>query len=185
MAGQNKNRRRDVLRPPAVPKHTIMPRGPAALRLGTKPVYVGGPGSPPPGFLRGTNSLTEWFCVWAMLKIKGKEGQGWSYQQAEAGGRALPGGTIVDVVVWDVFPNLAIRIQTERFHEAVPTDKHAYDNEQRELLQRFGFRVIDVWERHFIFDETGRTVLKIMRDALAGVERPSPITRGTSTAPAP
>lgn len=41
-------------------------------------------------------------------------------------------------------------------------------------------RVISVWDSHFIGDESGQEVLRVVSLALKGIELPSPIKWGTA-----
>ncbi len=43
------------------------------------------------------------------------------------------------------------------------------------MLQRSGYKVIDVYEEHFLRDQTGKAAILVVKDALKGIQRPSPI----------
>lgn len=143
-------------------------------------LFQGGPGDPPPGFVGGTNSKTEWWIYWALTKILGKEGVGWSYQASYAGGRHSPGGAVIDFVVYMPMQDILMRIQTWRFHIGAGSEKITYDHEQK-IAYSSAINddvVIDVYEQDFIDDETGKKVIEVVKDALAGIEWPNPIQRG-------
>jgi hypothetical protein len=155
----------------------VIPRGPDILGIG-RVIYVGGPGEAPPGFVGGTTSLTEWFVYWALDKLLGPEGIDWDYQSGFLGGRHVPGGAVVDFVVYQPVYNIGIRVQTFYFHLAANSYKQFYDFEQKLNLEQNGLRVIDVYEQDFIYDRTGQAVLQVVRDAIAGRERSNPLATG-------
>lgn len=165
------------------PRKTQKPRPPQWVQKGRQVAYHTGPGNPPKGFIIGTTSLSEWYFYWAMLKIKGRAGDNsWGFQIGAGGGRGTKGGAVIDFVVWDQEPRLAIRIQTERYHIATPNRTHRFDEASKRMLERIGYKVIDVYEEHFIRDKSGRAVLALCRESLQGKQRPSPITQPQSKA---
>jgi len=165
----------------AEPSRHLVLQGPRALGFtGKPPKPQGGPGNPPAGFVGGTTSLTEWYVYWALTKILGPEGDSWAYQNSYQGGRHIPGGSVVDFVVYQPMKTLLIRVQTFRFHFTLGSQKQAYDVEQYYALSDLpGYRVIDVYEQDFIDDPTGGKVLKVMIDALNGEEHANPLAFGT------
>lgn len=171
---------------PKVPRQTQKPGVPKVFAPAKRTAYKSGPGEPPKGFVIGTTSRSEWYIYWALLKVKGKAGESsWGFQIDAGGGRGTKGGAVIDFVVWDQEPRLAIRVQTERFHEATHNRTHVYDETSKRMLERIGYKVIDVWEVHFITDESGQAAISIVKDALRGIERPSPVTWRTSVARPP
>lgn len=169
---------------PQAPHRPATPTGPKRYRLDAEVIVVGGPGPAPPGFVTATTSYPEWMWFWAMTKLKGPMGpaNGWAYQDAQAGGRSMPGGSIVDFVVFDRVPRLAIRIQTERFHQAFGAAKIGYDIEQMITLERLGFTVANVWDQDFANDPSGKAVLRVCREVLGGIHQRDPIATGNSLA---
>src|SRR6187455_711622 len=77
-AGQNLPR---LTGDPEVPERRqgIRTYGPKELGLQAAPQLVGGPGDPPPGFVGGTTSISEWYLYWAFEKVLGPEGPDWQY----------------------------------------------------------------------------------------------------------
>lgn len=175
---------KEGLRPPSATRPPVLPTGPKRYRLERRPEIQAGPGEPPPGFVTPTTSRDEWFVYWALTKIKGPEGpaNGWAYQDAQAGGRSLPGGSILDFLIYDRQPRLAIRVQTERFHITFGSRQHAHDHEQMMALYRLGFEVVNIFSQDFIHDKSGKAVLKVVREALSGVRQADPIAFGMALA---
>ncbi len=166
---------------PKPPRPTIFPSGPKGLGLERKPIIVGGPGEPFPTFLGQNNSLDEWPPYWALTKIKGPEGEssGWYYQKSEAGGRHLPGGSVLDFSVEDQWPMIAIRVQTERFHVGVSSQKRAYDYEQKIFLSQQGYVVHDIYSYQYLQDETGQACIRLIYGILNGQVQPDPALSGS------
>lgn len=163
------------------PLRALVPWGFRELGLGLQPLRQGaGPGEPPVGFVGGTTSKTEWYVYWALLKLLGREGLQWTYQESFQGGRHIPGGSVVDFVVYMPQFQILIRVQTWRFHFAGGAEKHQADIEQKAgLFGIFGEElVIDIYEQHFIWDESGKAVLAVVSDAIAGIEWPNPLAVG-------
>jgi hypothetical protein len=169
---------------PQAPHRSAMPTGPKRYRLDADATIVGGPGTPPVGFVTATTSAVEWMVYWAMTKIKGPEGpaSGWAYQDAAGGGRSIPGGSILDFLVFDRVPRLAIRVQTERFHQAFGSRQQGHDIEQMITLQRLGYDVQNIWDQDFINDKSGKAVIRVLLEVLAGVHQRDPIATGNSLA---
>ncbi len=164
-------------------RKTQRPRPPAVFASGKQRQILSGPGLPPPGFIIGTTSLSEWYIYWAFTKVKGRPGENsWGFQIDAGGGRGTKGGAVIDFVVWDQEPRLAIRIQTERYHIAVPGRVQAYDETSKRMLERIGYKVIDIYEEHFIRDKSGQMAIVLVKEALQGKQRPSPITLPQSRA---
>lgn len=128
-------------------------------------------------FAGGAVSKTECYVYWALEQILGDEGEQWSYQESQLGGRQMPGGAVVDFIYWSE-PPVAMRIQSFYFHQAVSPFIKIKDAEQRIALETAGYNVIELWEQDFIFDQTGQAVKAVVRDALSGTERPNPLATG-------
>lgn len=162
---------------------TVIPQGP---RFVPKMTEVPGPGDPPPGFLTGQNSLTEWYVYWAFQKIF-KEPRDprqppfyggypfWAYQKAEIGGfvRSL-GSAVVDFVAYQGGDTLGIRVQTERFHVYADARKQAYDALQRATLERAGIRVIDMYDTQVLGDPSGQKCIVNLKQILNRIELVNP-----------
>jgi hypothetical protein len=90
-----------------------------------------------------------------------------SYQVAYFGGRAIPGGAVVDFVIWDLAQPIIIRVQSWWHRDNAV--KWA-DDIQAEKLREMGARVEDVWENELNsvarVDETMRGVLYGQPDKL-------------------
>lgn len=163
---------------PRVSKQTLRPQPPRQFPRVHDEDYVGGPGEAPAWIVTPTTSISEWYVYWALERILGPEGEGkWGYQISSNNS-----ATIIDFVIWDREPRLALRVQSERFHIATLQRRHTYDRLQREMLERSGYKVIELYEEHFIRDKTGRAAMAVVRDALKGRERPSPIRYKTGRA---
>lgn len=143
---------------------------------------------PPPGFLRATNSASEWIVYLAFAKIlrsppNPKEppyegGPGvWIYQEPTMGGRNQAGGAVVDYVILAgdrVSENTLVRLQTERFHSFASGMKQYTDERQLQLLNSIA-RVIDVDESQVLGDPTGEKACRYLAEALAGFAMPNPL----------
>lgn len=140
-----------------------------------KLVQQGGPELLAARFIGPTTSKSEGYIWWALEKVLGPPGEtSWGYQISSNNS-----ATIIDFVVWDRQPRIAIRVQSERFHIATLADRHTYDRQQREMLERSGYKVVDVYEEHFLKDKSGFAAIMVVKDALKGIERPSPIAYKT------
>ena len=157
------------------------------LGLRENPATIGdGPGEPPHGFVGGTTSRSEWFLYWAFTKLLGPPGTGardytWEYQQSFQGGRHIPGGAVVDFVIYTPMYTVLCRLVSFYFHFAAGSGKQASDLEQRIRLSESSDNslvVIDVYEEDFIHDETGEAALRVASLAISGIEMPNPIATG-------
>lgn len=181
-----------VARPLPVPHGTQRPGGAKRYHLNVAPQSLGGPGPVPSWFNAsnfggGTPAADEWPIYWACLRyFKGPPGQDWLYQTKIAA--SLPGGIKPDFVIIRVTPNVVMRVQSERYHQAVPFNQAVYDLEQRIALERFGYRVIDLFPQYFIVDGsaergygylTGQASIRAVIEAEQGRQRMNP--RGTQT----
>lgn len=165
---------------PLKPRRNLFSYGPEVLGLGLKTIQTKqGPGEPPPGFVGGTTSRSEWWVYWALTKLLGPEGEAWTYQQSYQGGRHIPGGSVVDFVVYMPLQTILIRLQTYRFHFALGNAKQSRDIEQKfALSDEQDSIVVDIYEQDFIGDESGRAVLMIVNEAINGIERSNPLATG-------
>jgi hypothetical protein len=162
-----------------------------------------GAGPPPPDFVGGTTSGSEWIAYFALAKVLKDPpdprqppffgGVNWGYQIPVGGTftREL-GSAVVDYVYYSPHGQIFIRLQTRRFHEGLGPAQQGYDVLQRSLLGTQGI-VVDVYEADFI--DADPTVAKpyesdvvlqaacaVMSDAIRLTERSSPIFLGTSQA---
>lgn len=89
-------------------------------------------------------SLPE-FIVWEFLVFTKKqvEGVDFLYQDPFSGGRTAVGGFVLDFLL--IVPQIAWRIQGERFHLFFPQDR-ARDVLGREILEGRGIMVLDLFE---------------------------------------
>jgi hypothetical protein len=176
---------------PRLRTFTAIPRGP---KLYTQPaIHRGGPGEPPPGFLGVQRTLPEWYAYWALQKIYlnpvdprvGPFVGGWpewEYQGHESSNLTLGGGSRVDFVVHNPGRGaspLAVRIQTEYFHQFTDAATQAYDVMQREALEAYA-DVVDVYDQDLVGDPTGQKAVITMKHAIGMIERANPITAGTA-----
>lgn len=184
---------RQLATPPKLPKL----RTPAKSPLGPRFIprieeVITGPGDPPPGFLTGQNSVTEWLAYWSLAKIfeNPKDPRippfyggfpDWGYQVAELGGyvRAL-GSAVVDFVVYQGATIIGIRIQTERFHVFASARQQAYDALQRANLESNGMRVIDIYDDQLLGDPSGQKAVIAMKEAIGRIEKVNPILSGAA-----
>lgn len=162
---------------------TVIPRGSRLVQRAMDVERIGaGPGQAPVGFVGGTTSLSEWYIYWALFKLLGPEGDQWAYQESFLGGRHLPGGAVVDFVIYQADLEIGVRIQTFYFHMAAGSWKQASDIEQRIALGKlYDMQIVDVYEQDYINDESGQAALKVMREVLAGIEHFNPLATGLVT----
>jgi hypothetical protein len=172
-----------AMKEPRAPRGTI-PTGSRALGLGqTVPNVGGGPGLAPAGFIGGATSQSEWYIYWALLQIRGPEGDEgrWDYQSSTQGGRHLVGGSVVDFTIYEDQYIIGVRIQTFYFHLANPAQsyKQADDLEQKVHLQDgTDMIIIDVYEQDLIHDESGEAAKREILRALSLVEEYNPRLSG-------
>lgn len=169
---------RTRFQPPSQSSSRI-PVGPRALMASLlQPQRISGCGNPPAGFIGGSNSLSEWLFYCALTKELGPEGDQWTYQSSYLGGRYQRGGAVVDFVIFTPRYNIGVRIQSFYYHVAANTEKQVSDYEQRMALERYGLRIVDVYEQDYIHDLTGNAARRLIRLALAGEEMPNPRAYG-------
>lgn len=149
-----------------------------------------GPGEPPAGFVGPWNSRSEWILYWALSKIfKDPEdprqppftgGFQWEYQRSEFGGRSRLGGQVVDFVVHMANGNdVAIDLQTQRYHLYISPERTAYDYQRMLSLARF-YEIIPIQEVDLILDPTGEQAVSTVVRALGGRARIGPKSGGTA-----
>lgn len=173
-------------RMPVIRHKANMPTGPRFIPKDR--ILMSGPGDPPPNFLTGQNSLTEWWFYWGMAKaFRNPRDQDirtppffggwpdWGYQVAELGGhtRAL-GSAVVDFVVYQGPTIIGIRIVTERFHIFADSRKQAYDALQRADLEANGMRVVDIYDDEILGDPSGQKAVLAAKRAIGRLEQINP-----------
>lgn len=182
---------RPATRPPKIRRPPVFPSGPRLYRQTKANVHLGGPGSPPPGFLTAQQTLSEWFIYWASKRVLDPEedprqppfwgGKEWSYQSqqlGQMGAHAKALSTNIDFLYTLSWPPLAVRLQSFRYHVAATSFKQAYDDAQ--LIRELGaFDVIDIYEENFITDETGQAAIIQVKDFLGLIRHQDPRTAGT------
>lgn len=176
---------------PSLKKAPVIKHGPRLYALQQEPEHLGPPGEPPPGFVTPKTSATEWPPYWGLARIFGTPKADmlrrgpfiggppiWTYQayvDANAGKSAN-----IDFVVWNPYPRgtpIAIRIQTEFFHNFASNDTQVFDILHKERLSR-GFAVVDIYDFDYMRDGTGAAIIVLLKDALGMIERPSAIRTG-------
>jgi len=185
--------RRDLYRPPILPSPPSLPRVPRLYREPKNKGYIGPVADPPPGFVIGTTSRTEWMVYRALASIFGTPEEPrnppfiggppyWTYQQPYDQGRRAPGGSVIDFVVYAGQRNdldIAFRIQTEYFHLYADSEVQAHDALQFERLSS-AMQVVDLYDFDFAWDDTNEATCILIKDALNGRVSPNPINAGTS-----
>ena len=186
------DRPRQLSTPVKLPKlraNVIRPRGPESIHI--KEQFIGGYGDPPPGFIGGQNSITEWIVYWALFKVLdptanprkppffGLPGK-FDYQSPQMAGfvRAL-GSAVVDFLIRQGGTFIALRIQTEFFHIFTDERKHAYDMVQRANLMK-KIRVIDLYDNELLGDPSGAKAIVAVKRALNMIESLNPILSGNA-----
>ena len=174
--------------PPRLRTTPRLPRGPEKLH---PPVQkTGGPGPPPPGFVGATNSATEWMVYWALAKIFGRPDDprrppfdgawpDWTYQKGIGN---APGRSIIDFIIYRTTRRgrpVAIRVQTEYFHQFTSNQKQAYDRMQAIAVSGYA-DVVDIFDQTFVNDKTGQAVIIVVKNALGLLRTPDPIVAGTA-----
>lgn len=184
---------RDLYRPPRLRSLAALPTGPRMFREPKDRGYKGPTSDPPPGFVVGTTSKTEWMIYHGLSKVMGypqDPRQGpfigmpgmWRYQKAFEGGRRERGGAVIDFVVLSgakSSQDIAFRIQTEHFHIFASNEVHMHDLLQYERLSS-SMVVVDLYDEDFAFDPTNQATIILLKRALNGEIEPNPITDGTS-----
>ncbi len=176
--------------PPPLRNFTAIPKGPKLYNQ--PPLHQGGPGEPPPGFLGSHTTLPEWFAYWALWQIFGLPLNPrlppffgappiWTYQDQQQTGASQGGLTRIDFVVNPPSRGapIAIRIQTEYFHQFTDAATQAYDVMQQEALEAYS-DVIDVVDQDIMGDPTGAKAVVTMKRAVGLLQNPNPIISGTA-----
>lgn len=178
-----------ITKVPRLRANVVRPRGPRAVNV--REQIIGGYGDPPPGFIGGQNSITEWIVYWALAKIFDSPknprippflgGEGWSYQVAKGGKfRRAIGSAVVDFVVYYGRTAVALRIQTEYFHTFTDSRKQATDLMQRVNLTGNDLQVIDVYDTALLGDPSGAKAIVAIKRAIGMLEDVNPTTAGTA-----
>jgi len=172
-----------VARPVQVPRGVQRPTGQKRYRVNIQPTQLTGWAVQPYGgfTLSGNNSFEEWPVFWALMQELGPPDQGtWTYQIKI--GAQQPGGSKPDFLIY-YQPPIIIRVQSDRYHLTVNSWRQAGDREQRIVLERQGYAVIDVFPQHYMNDDTHAVaVLSVVREALNYRQRTDPLTTATSVA---
>ena len=185
--------RRDVARPPRLRTPAALPRGPRLYSEPKDKGYIGPVSEPPPGFVQGTTSETEWRVYHAIARVLGEPEDpysppfigspgSWAYQKAWDDGRRQAGGSVIDFLVYGggrSDDDVAFRVQTEHFHLYADASVHEKDAIQLARLTEF-MRVVDLYDQDFMFDPTNQATIILIKEALAGNTFPNPITNGTT-----
>jgi hypothetical protein len=141
--------------------------------------------SNPQLFATASTSRDEGYAYWALLKLigepreVGRNGMVWYYQSKVGGASNLPGGAIVDFVIETNGPNplIGIRVVTPHFHLNAGAGKRATDLEQALALVNQDMMVVDVFSQNYIYDKSGKAVIKSMSRAINGMEDFGPAHR--------
>lgn len=188
-----KKEQRQVTRPPILRGPPALPRGPKLYRTPKDLGYKGPVGEPPPGFVRGTTSATEWMVYFGMAKVTGfpenyreppfMGAPGvWTYQKNWDAQSGRMGSSVIDFMLfagaWTDM-DTAIRVQTEAFHLYTGMDQQTHDALQFARLSEY-MRVIDIYDYDFVWDQTGQAIVLLLKDSLAGNVTPNPINGGTT-----
>lgn len=176
---------------PRLKKPPAVKRGPRIYQATKEPDRYGPPGDAPEAFLTQQTTQTEWIIYWALArifnnptpdKVRHAPFEGgwpiWTYQayvDAQADSQ-----TNIDFVIWA--PNgeakpIAIRIQTEFFHNFANVSTQIYDITHRERLQN-GFEVVDIYDYMFLRDESGQAAILLCKLAMGLIEPAQVITSG-------
>lgn len=147
-----------------------------------------GPGDPPEDFVGGTTSLTEWYVWWALDILSKRQNFQFDFQESFQGGRYIPGGSVADFVVYLGLDTIILRVQTFYFHlagdEGSQTIQYDYRQEVGVIAAYDGdIDVINLYDTYFIGDDTGAAVLRVVEDALNGIEWPNPLATGLTVDP--
>ncbi len=177
---------KQIVKIPRLRTISKIPIGPRVLH---QPVeYIGGPGKPPPGFVVGQTSASEWNLYWAYAKafqdppdprkppfVGGKD---WGYQVSYLGAyRRAPGSAVVDYILYLGNIRVGVRLQTIRFHYLTNAYKQEYDFTQQFQLMRLT-RVYDVQEEDVLGDPTGSKYIITAKKSMNLIDVVNPIIAG-------
>jgi hypothetical protein len=175
-------------KPPSIPTGGRMYK---PLPRAQQPI-VQGPGDPPPGFIRASTSITEWYVWYALCKIFDPlvdprtgpfEGRYPYFSYQTPFGGSGPGGATIDFVVYAIGTgrlDTALRVVTEFWHIFTSNDKQASDAFQRDTIESSGMTVIDLYDQDILGDPSGAKCIVTVKNALGMIERPDPILTGTA-----
>jgi hypothetical protein len=177
---------------PKLSKPAAISRGPRIYQMNTKPQVLGPPGEPPVGFVTPKTSATEWPPYWGLARITGYPRAEdvrkfpfvggppiWTYQAFVETGSTKSSN--VDFMVWGPFQNatpVAIRIQTEFFHNFTTIENQIYDIIMRDKLES-GFDVHDLYDYQYMRDPSGSAIIVLLKRAMGLIGGGPEISRGT------
>jgi hypothetical protein len=170
---------------PGPQSDAVIPRGSREFQnLMRQPqgVYYG-PGPQEEQYKSGTTSDTEFYIIWALRQIfknypNGGEGIFWDYQKSQQGGRHLPGGSVLDFILWGRPYNIGIRIQGTYWHFGRGEDQLADDFSQKIRLNGGGLVIVDIYEQDFINDPSGYAAIRVVLLAMERQENYNPRAAG-------
>lgn len=162
--------------------------GPRELQLAQAPRQVTGPGEPPPNFVGGNTSRSEWFIYWALAEYFNDPpnprvppffgGRLWGYQiTAIDSTTGKIGSANVDFVVYAGIDRFAIRVETSRYHINTNAMQQAFDQIQTIRVARY-YKVYMIYEQDFINDPSGQAAMQVVKEILTYGQsnaRPAPI----------
>lgn len=163
---------------PRLREPASIPSGPRLYKTPRDKGYVSEFTNPPPGFVNGQTSTTEWYIYLAIWKVFGLPGDArrgpfegypgvFGYQVGGSGA----GQSKIDFVIYPTRKSrnrrMAFRIQTEYFHNFVDAEKQAYDLLQAWNLSEYN-DVVDLYDYEFAEDPTGQAACVQVKRALAG-----------------
>lgn len=154
----------------AAPPFAARPGGPR--RVSTRPPKAG----PPPmadWFRRRypLAPLTEWWVWWWLTSVGHKQPNiDFVYQDPVLGGRTA-GGQVLDFVMIDRFPKLAIFVDGDYYHFGNSFVKYQGSLKAAQNVRDYlGYDTVIVWESQLLTELDG-----VMRRALDGIETPLPL----------
>ncbi len=169
------------------------PTGPRMYGLSKAPIVLGGPGTPPNGFLTVHTTAVEWvayFWLWDVLGVEGDPRDPpfvgapdfrFAYQKVFPGlGGGKTGSTSIDFLVRQgPRGDLAVRIQSEAFHVFAKSDQIVYDRFQKGRIARTE-DIIDVFEQYLMTDaqRRGGSAHRVIEDAVHRIEWADPTLTG-------
>jgi hypothetical protein len=174
-------------------KPRVVQRAPREFTFPADGQRYGGPGEPPPDFVGGKNSRTEWYPYWGLAHIfrepsprtlrrgpyLGAPGI-WEYQEYIPGGLLATNIDFVILPTNGLAPPTAFRIQTEFVH-LFPSehDKYASDILYRNAVEA-EYEVVDLYDYMFLGDPSGRAIIQLLKAGLGLIEPANPIAAGTA-----
>lgn len=162
--------------------------GPRELGLAKAAGRQTGPGEPPPNFVGGNTSRSEWFIYWALAKYFNDPpnprvppffgGVKWGYQITAIGeASGALGSANIDFVVYAGTIRVGIRVETSRYHINTSAQQQAFDQLQ---IVRTGYfyDIYLIFEQDFLGDPSGRAAMQVVREVMEAGQsnaRPAPI----------